>query len=42
MMERMRSLEGEAAQEEEEHAKDAIASAYAGESEIRLEEFSLV
>lgn len=32
LMERMSRLEGEAAKEEEERVKDAIASAYAGES----------
>ncbi|KAI0800105.1 cytochrome P450 [Fomes fomentarius] len=32
LMERMSHLKGEAAKEEEEHVKDAIASAYAGES----------
>ena len=32
LVERMAHLEGEAAKEEEDHSKDAIASAYAGQS----------
>ncbi|KAI0800093.1 cytochrome P450 [Fomes fomentarius] len=36
LMERMSHLEGEAAKEEEEHVKDAIASAYAGGADTTL------